>query len=418
MMIHALIDKSLSSLCLVLLSLGTLQAFATEPKGAFESGVYRNLFAEHGIASAAEVSDKVKQTYEQLFYSDELEDSGEGLFFPVGDDMGYIKDIGNKDIRSEGMSYGMMIAVQMGDRPMFDKLWRFSERYMQHKTGWFEGYFAWHLSPREPFKKIDENPAPDGELYFAMALYFAHNKWGSGEGVLNYKQHADAIVNNMVNKPESDTSVPMFSKEKLQILFVTEKATGLFTDPSYHLPAFYELFSCWSATDREMWAKAAVVSRNFLHQAAHPTTGLFAEYSDFDGKPQVTSFNKNSHNSAYDAFRVMGNIAMDYAWFRRDEGQKALVERQLNFYAQELAAVGRNSAEHSYDGRSLSNWGSAGQTAMIATAAMVTDHENAKIYLKRLWSQATPAGKWRYYDGLLHMFALLHLSGQYRVIHP
>jgi oligosaccharide reducing-end xylanase len=55
---------------------------------------------------------------------------------------------------------------------------------------------------------------------------------------------------------------------------------------------------------------------------------------------------------------------------------------------------------------------------MIATAAMVTDHENAKTYLKRLWGQATPSGKWRYYDGLLHMFALLHLSGQYRIIHP
>ena len=411
--------RTLSSfLCFLLLSLYAFHASAAPTKGAFESGVYRNLFVEYGLASEKETNDRVKETYQQLFYSDELDDSGEGLFFPVGADMGFIKDIGSNDIRSEGMSYGMMIAVQMSDKPMFDKLWRFAERYMQHKSGWFKGYFAWHLSPRDPFKSIDNNPAPDGELYFAMALYFAHNKWGSGEGVLNYKKQADEIVNNMVNKPESDLSVPMFSKEKLQILFVTEKATGIFTDPSYHLPAFYELFSRWSATDKEMWARAADVSRSFFHKAAHPTTGLFAEYSDFEGKPQKTSFNKNSHNSAYDAFRVMGNIAMDYAWFARDAGQKDLVERQLQFYAQELAAIGRNSAEHSHDGRSLSNWGSSGQTAMIATAAMVTDHENAKLYVKRLWNQATPAGKWRYYDGLLHLFAVLHLSGQYRIIQP
>lgn len=393
-----------------------LQARAESPKGAFQTGQYRNVFVEQGLASQAEVDKKIQSAYQQLFYSDESDEGGESVFFPVGENMGFIKDIGSNDIRSEGMSYGMMIAVQMNDKPMFDKLWRFADTHMRHKDGWYAGYFAWHLSAEPPFRYIDANPAPDGEEYFAMALYFAHQRWGSGQDVLNYKAQADKILADMVDKPESATDVAMFSQEKRQILFVTQKATGLFTDPSYHLPAFYELFARWSATHKELWAKAAVESRLYFHKAAHPETGLFAEYANFDGSPRETSFNGNSHHSAYDAFRVIGNIAMDYAWFRQDEGQKALIERQLNFMAKELAAKNKNVSVHAVSGEALSQWGSAGQTAMLATGALASDSEAARTYVKRLWNQPTPTGKWRYYDGLLHIFSLLHLSGQYRII--
>lgn len=394
----------------------SLQAQADSAKGAFQTGQYRNVFVEQGLAAQAEVEQRVRDTYEQLFYSDERSEAGESIFYPVGKDMGFIKDIGSNDIRSEGMSYGMMIAVQMNDKPMFDKLWRFADTHMRHKEGWYAGYFAWHLSAEAPFRHIDANPAPDGEEYFAMALFFAHKRWGSGQGLLDYKAQADKILSDMVDKPESATDVAMFSKEKRQILFVTQKATGLFTDPSYHLPAFYELFARWSATNKELWAEAALESRRYFHKAAHPETGLFAEYADFDGSPRKTTFNGNSHNSAYDAFRVIGNIAMDYAWFRQDESQKALIERQLNFMAKELAAKNKNVSVHAMDGEALSQWGSAGQTAMLATGALASDSEAARTYVKRLWNQPTPEGKWRYYDGLLHLFSLLHLSGQYRII--
>ncbi|MBK9393527.1 MAG: glycoside hydrolase [Uliginosibacterium sp.] len=385
--------------------------------GSFESGKYRNVFVENGIATQQEVEARLQATYEKLFYSGNRDDStGESVLFPVGDDMAFIKDIGNGDIRSEGMSYGMMIAVQMNDKAVFDKLWRFANTYMQQKSGWYEGYFAWNLKPDAPFEKLHEGAAADGEEYFAMALYFAHNRWGSGDGVLNYKHHADTLLKNMVHKPETDDYLPLFSTSQRQILFVSEKGAGVFTDPSYHLPAFYELFARWSPADNSLWSEAAEVSRRFFHRASHPATGLFPDYAEFDGAPRATSYNANSHHSAHDAFRVMGNIAMDYTWFARDDAQKTLVDRQLAFYAQELAAKGSNYAIHTMEGTPVSSYGSSGQIAMLATGAMVSDSADSALYLKALWSQPTPRGTWRYYDGLLHMFALLHLSGRYQVI--
>src|SRR5262245_61963712 len=75
--------------------------------GAFTSGEYRNLFKEYLGKSDAEIQAKLDAAWNQLFYGD---DNLERVYYPVGEDMAYITDIGNGDVRTEGMSYGMMIA--------------------------------------------------------------------------------------------------------------------------------------------------------------------------------------------------------------------------------------------------------------------------------------------------------------------
>ena len=39
----------------------------------------------------------------------------------------YILDTGNNDVRSEGMSYGMMICVQTNHKTEFDKIWKWAK---------------------------------------------------------------------------------------------------------------------------------------------------------------------------------------------------------------------------------------------------------------------------------------------------
>jgi len=40
----------------------------------------------------------------------------------------------------------------------------------------------------------DETPAPDGEEYYTMALYFASGRWGNGAGIYNYRAEADRLL--------------------------------------------------------------------------------------------------------------------------------------------------------------------------------------------------------------------------------
>lgn len=97
-----------------------------------------------------------------------------------------------------------------------------------------------------------------------------------------------------------------------------------FTDPSYHLPHFYELFALWAdEKDRTFWKKAAEASRDYLHLACHEKTGLCAEYADYDGKPHEGDVQWFGRHDWYysDAYRTIANIGLDYLWFKKDPWQ-------------------------------------------------------------------------------------------------
>ena len=144
---------------------------------------YRNVFTEVGF-SEAEVAKRLEEIRQTWFYGKE----DERVYFPVGDDMAYIMDTGNNDARTEGMSYGMMICVQLNMKEEFDRLWKWAKTYMWMETGYNEGYFAWSCAT-DGTKNAD-GPAPDGEEFFAMSLFFAAHRWGNGEGIFNYEAEA------------------------------------------------------------------------------------------------------------------------------------------------------------------------------------------------------------------------------------
>ena len=118
-----------------------------------------------------EIKSKLQEVIHNFFYGEDK------VYFPVGDDMAYIEDTGNHDARTEGMSYGMMMCVQMDMKEEFDRLWKWSKTYMWMAEGWNEGYFAW--SCQVDGKKNANGPAPDGEEFFAMALLWRSFVQGS-----------------------------------------------------------------------------------------------------------------------------------------------------------------------------------------------------------------------------------------------
>lgn len=55
---------------------------------------------------------------------------------------------------------------------------------------------------------------------------------------------------------------------------------------------------------------------------------------------------------------------------------------------------------------------------MAAVAGLAADPELAQPFVQRLWDAPIPTGKWRYYDGLLSLLALLEVSGNFRIYVP
>jgi oligosaccharide reducing-end xylanase len=380
------------------------------PAGAFVSHEYRNLFEEYLGKSDADIKGKLEVAWQQLFFGD---DDFQRIYYPVGEDMAYIEDIGNGDVRTEGMSYGMMIAVQLDKKTEFDRLWKWAKTYMYQSDGPYKGYFAWHCSTDG--KQLAANPASDGEEWFITALLFASARWGDGEGIFNYRAQAQEILDTMLYKNDEDNGIAtnMFDPQTKQVVFVPSGHNSTYTDPSYHLPAYYELWARWAARDNQFWAEAAQVSREFFKKAANPQTGLMPDYANFDGTPYESS---DHQDFRFDAWRTLSNIAVDYAWFAADPWQVEQSDRVLDF----LASQGMDSYPNQYslDGKPLSSDHSTGLVAMAAVAALAADPEKGKPFAQALWDAKVPSGKWRYYDGMLYMLALLHVSGNFRVYAP
>jgi oligosaccharide reducing-end xylanase len=376
---------------------------------SFETGHYRNLFTEYLDVPESEVQAKLNAAWEQLFYG---HDDFQRVYYPVGDDMAYIADIGNGDVRSEGMSYGMMIAVQLDKQDEFNRLWKWTRTYMYQSEEPYKGYFAWHCTTDG--EQIDANPASDGEEWFIMALMFASARWGDGEGIFNYGAEAQAILDTALTTDESsDLATNLFNPEHKQVVFVPRIGRdSSFTDPSYHLPAYYELWARWAERDNAFWAEAAQVSREFFKKTAHPQTGLMPDYANFDGTPYGEGDHKDFR---FDAWRTLSNVAVDYAWFGVDPWQVEQSNRVLDF----LASQGDSYAnQYALDGTPLSADHSTGLVAMAAVAALAAAPEKGEPFVQALWDTKIPDGRWRYYDGLLYMMGLMHVSGNFRIYAP
>src|SRR6266496_6025733 len=120
-----------SLLLIAIVSLSPYPAFSQNNKQHDKTKnkiAYRNLFREAGYSQAA-INEKIAKAYYDIF------EGPQRVYFEVGDTMAYVSDVKNHDARTEGLSYGMMIAVQLNKKDVFDRIWRWSKKYLQHQDG-------------------------------------------------------------------------------------------------------------------------------------------------------------------------------------------------------------------------------------------------------------------------------------------
>jgi oligosaccharide reducing-end xylanase len=449
--------------------LGDIQRMPGDGDGAYKTHRYRDLFAEQGH-TPAETRAKIDQAFRQLFHGDGQE---ERLYFETGANangtLAYMTDWANNDARTEGMSYGMMVCVQLNKKREFDALWNWANTYMliTDAKNPSVGYFSWSMNTDGTPRST--GAAPDGEEYFVMSLYFAAHRWGNGKGIYDYQAEADKILRGMRHHlvltgmspfrihpddppflppdhpwpspnnrrlaaeaaargqapppffrfnrvPHPQSVGPMVEEDYYMIRFVPELPGGV-TDASYHLPAFYELWSRWGpAEDRAFWAKAADVSRDFFTRVTGPETGLTPDRSNFDGSP-VIGFDGKPTPFQYDSWRSVSNWSVDYSWWHKDDRETVLSARVQNFLMSQ--GIDNFPDRYTLDGQPLSTRHSPGMVATAAVGSLAApDSPAARAFLDALWNMPVPSGEQRYYDGLLYLMSLMHVSGNFRIIEP
>ena len=374
--------------------------------GAFYTGQYTNLFAEIGY-NRQKIDVRLDEIVQSMFYGAE----GEKLYYTEGD-MGYIVDTGNNDVRTEGMSYAMMMFVQLDKQEEFDRVWRWTMKYMYMEEGNNSGYFAWSVSPKG--EKNSHGPAPDGEEYFAMALFFAAHRWGDGNGIFNYSKQARELLHTCVHKGEDGEGSPMWNPDNKLIKFVPNMEIS---DPSYHMPHFYELFALWAnEEDRAFWKEAAEASRAYLKKATHPVTGLAPEYANYDGTPHTGI--REHHLFYSDSYRVAANIGLSYEWWAKDEWECEAADRIQKFFFETVK--NKDDLVYEIDGTIIDRKAlhPVGLIATNAAASLAAKGSYKEAAVRKFWDTPLRLDDRRYYDNCLYLFAFLALSGKYRIYMP
>ena len=402
--------------------------------------IERNLFGSVLAKTDAEVDEKITTAVNRFFgigtgeSAVPVADMGYRCYYELPQDptRGFIWAPDSTDIRSEGMSYGMMIAVQVDLHDQFDHLWNFAKAYMQYpadsEVSAWRHYFKWQgrvdtTDPASWAVTYDATtvPAPDGDEYFAAALYLAHRRWGSG-GAINYLEEANAITSAMLHNeatPGTDAVAPRYpiiDPTENMVTFVPYGNSNGFSDPSYHLPAFYDLFAeDGPEADSDRWRSVAETSRDYLVRSAHATTGLHPDYAGFDGVG-VAGGQQHDH-FRYDAWRVVMNMAVDYAWFSRDRRMRLQVEKYHEFFVSSgnMGENNVNEALFQLDGQ-LSGDGGNGSTALTATlaaGALASQRDDRARFVSAAWNVSQQQNLYRYYQESVYLLGILNVAGKF-----
>jgi oligosaccharide reducing-end xylanase len=361
---------------------------------------YPNPFRDELGKSDTDIATKIANTFTQLFYGA----SDEVIYYPMGD-QAYIQDVLHGDIRTEGIGLAMMICVELDKRSEFDRLWTYAGRQMKQKDPPRAGYFQSSCDTVTGTEPCDD---PYGESQMLTALIFAHDRWTSTSGPVNYEAGAVELLDVMRHKQDQNGGVvdgvtdTFDSSTALAFSVPDVKAAGL-GRPSIVMPAYYDLWE--QATGDSFWTRAAAAARAYWQRSAHPTTGLTPLRARFDGTPEPYY-----ERFGPEAYRTQINMTLDRIWSGGNDWEVAEANNLLQFFYKQ--GIGTS---YLLDGSSPMGPKDPALLVVTGVNAMIGSDSSRVQFMTGVWDFVLPTGMPRYYSGIIDLTALLIMSGQYQI---
>jgi len=231
-----------------------------------------------------------------------------------GDNMGLVFDpnMGYQAV-SEGVGYGLLMAVMMDDQSAFDTIYDAAHAIMLDEE---TGLFNWRVD--NTGQLTGENSATDAEVDIAAALIFAQARVDRGE----WAQHA--------GRPYGERA-----RLLLDSIYLYEVVDGRFLTPgdgwggggqeiinlSYFAPAWFRIFDQFEGGDR--WYPLIRQGYRSLYSVPNGNRlGLAPDWSTANGKPAFDYCDREGRprdacrfEMTFDAIRVPWRIGLDCLWF-------------------------------------------------------------------------------------------------------
>ena len=231
------------------------------------------------------------------------------------------------DAVSEGVGYGMLVALYANDQATFNKIWDAANTLM-----WGSCYYNWQLGPDG--KIAGMGAASDAEEGVALALIFADKLVSAGKWQpytstklgSSYKEHAQKILNCMWSSKQITSN---------GILAPGANWGGYdFVNPGYFSPAWYKIFANFDS-DGARWNTVVDMSYSIISNSPGYSMGMVPDWMEPEGGRAGSAglgYNAYFESRAFfkDAIRILWRVAIDAIWFD-DERAKAFLKNALTF---------------------------------------------------------------------------------------
>ena len=297
----------------------------------------------------------------------------------------------NFDTVSEGLGYGMILAVYFGEQQLFDDLYRYVKVFLNSN-----GLMSWHIDSNGNIAGTDGvGAATDADEDIAVALVFAHKKWGSS-GSIPYESEAKDYIGRI------------FSKMVEQGTYVLKPGDTFggsnCTNPSYFAPAWYRIFADF--TGNSAWNNVADKCYEIVDRAKNSNTGLVPDWCTATG----SQASGRGYDFKYDAIRYQWRTAIDYSWYGTPKA-KTNCDQISNFFKN----IGVSNIKDGYtiSGSQISSNHSA--TFVSCCAASALTGEDA-AYARSIYNECIrveDTGNYTYYGNSLRLMVLLYTTGNF-----
>jgi len=306
---------------------------------------------------------------------------------------------------SEGQSYTMLRAVIMDDRATFDGAYKWTRENLKRKE---DNLYSWLFGKRADGSygvltdRGGYNSASDADSDIALALIFAHNRWGDDRYLIDAKALLKDIWDKEVVVIKGTPYLAANNVEKTN-------SQKVVINPSYLAPYAYRIFA--EVDPLHGWMKLVDSSYKILEESSaakldkSTSAGLPPDWVVIDkktGELSAPSVGNLTTNFSFDALRAPWRVALDYEWNKEPRALAYL--KKLSFLSDTWRKEGKISASYSHDGTVVSEIEVPAMYAGVIGYFMVNDPAGAEeIYNKKIKVLYNPdKNNWRqqlsYYD--------------------
>ncbi|MDX1990972.1 MAG: glycosyl hydrolase family 8 [bacterium] len=230
-----------------------------------------------------------------------------------GDNMGLIFDPNTQyQAVSEGVGYGLLLAVMLDDQETFDTIYNAGQSIMLNPM---TSLYHWRVDNRGNI--VGHFSATDAEQDITAALIFAQARVDRGEWTQHrefpYGERARTMIDVLY----------LFAIDENRYITPSDAWDGTgreLSNPSYFSPTWYRMFDDYAGTDR--WGEVLSFGYRTLYAGAGQALGIAPDWSTGDGQPAYDYCltidrrrDQCSYTMGYEGIRVLWRVGLDCLWY-------------------------------------------------------------------------------------------------------